>query len=100
MTLPLLAIVLFAAGLALLAAESFVPGFGIPGVLGLIAGVAAIVVCFVIGQKVGVIVLALAAVLGPVAASVWVGILARTPVGRKLVLPSARSGGSSPCPPP
>ena len=90
MTLPFLAVLLFAAGVALLAAESFLPGFGIVGVLGCIALVAGIVVCFLIGRTTGVAVLAVTAVVGPLAVAGWVQLLPHTPLARRIVLPTPR----------
>jgi len=93
---PLLcAILLFAVGLTLLAAEFFIPAHGVTAGLGLLALLAGVIACFFVGQWVGLSALAAGAVLAPVGAASWMRIFPRTWLGRRVVLPpSAKASGA------
>ena len=94
MTPLILAILLFAVGLALLAAEFFIPAHGTTAGLGLLALLAGVIACFFVGQWVGVGVLAAGATLLPVGAAGWMRIFPRTRLARRVVLPPAPGPGA------
>jgi len=86
--LPLLcAILLFAVGLTLLAAELFIPAHGVTAGLGLLALLAGVIACFFVGDWIGVSALAAGAILAPVGAAGWMRLFPHTWLGRRVVLP-------------
>ncbi len=85
---PLLcAILLFAVGLTLLAAELFIPAHGVTAGLGLLALIAGVIFCFFVSQWLGVSALGAGAILAPIGAAGWMRIFPRTWLGRRIVLP-------------
>lgn len=92
MTLPAIAILLAAVGLALIVAEVFLPTHGLVGLLGGGAIVAAVAVCFFINQWLGLALATTVVVAMPVAAGVWVKLWPKTPVGRRMFLPPPPKG--------
>jgi membrane-bound serine protease (ClpP class) len=100
MTPLLLAILLFALGAALLAAEMFVPG-GVLGAMGGLLIVGAVVTCFFVNQWLGVGAMGGMIVLGPLAWTLWVRALQKTRLARGLVLPPHDAAAAAePCDPP
>ena len=96
MTPLLLAILLFALGAALLAAELFLPG-GVLGVLGGLLVLGGVVTCFFVNQWLGVGAMGGMIVLGPLAWTLWVKALQKTRLARGLVLPPHEAAAAEPC---
>lgn len=84
-----IALLLFVAGLALLAADLFIPSHGILSLLGLVCIAGGIATCFAIGRYVGLTALLLSVAAAPVGAYAFVKIWPRTWIGRRLCLPEA-----------
>ena len=93
----LLAILLFAAGLALIAAELVLPG-GVLGVAGALAIAGGVATCFFVDPWLGVGALGASIVLGPIAAALWVRALPRTPIARGLLLQTTNDEPAAPAP--
>jgi membrane-bound ClpP family serine protease len=86
MSYEMWAIVLFAAGVALLTLELFLPAHGVLGVLGVIGVVGAIGSCFAINQWVGLAALVLGVLASPVVAGLAMHLWPKTPIGRRIML--------------
>jgi membrane-bound ClpP family serine protease len=86
MTLWALAVILFGAGLVLLAAEMLLPTHGVLGLLGGGAIVASLVVCFWINSWLGLAVFLATVAAMPFAGTYAVRLWPCTPLGRRLVL--------------
>ena len=84
----LLILLLFLAGLVLLAAELVLPASGLVGLLGVGAMAAAAVLCFRLNQWLGLAVVVGGVVAAPFAWALWVKLWPKTPVGRRLILNS------------
>lgn len=82
-----LAALLFGIGVALIVAEMFLPGHGMIGVLGALAILGAVGVCFRVNQWLGLGVLVGVLLLSPLAVTIAVKIYPRTPLGRRMILP-------------
>ena len=95
----LLAIVLFAVGAALLAAELFLPG-GVLGALGGLMVVGGVVACFFVSQWAGVGAMGAMILLGPLAWTGWVRAMQKTRLGGGLVLRPTPGATDEPCPQP
>ena len=97
MTATTLVILLLLAGVALMVAETFLPTQGLLGVVGAVAMLAAVVVCFRVDSRVGFALLAALVVAAPFAGILWVKIWPKTPVGRRMILsPVAREAAAAP----
>ena len=90
-----LAILLFAVGAVLLVLEALLPAAGIIGAGGVLAVLGAIGVCFRVSPSLGLGALIGAALLTPIAWSLWVKLWPRTPMGRRLILQTV-AGGAKP----
>lgn len=96
MTLPVLAIIFFAVGLFLILAEVFLPAGGLVGLLGGLAIVAAVAMCFFIQPWIGLALAAGLLVASPFAMGLWFKLWPRTPIGRRLVLAPPAEAASGP----
>ena len=90
MTPLALAILLFTVAAALLIAEMLLPAHGALGVLAVGAMVGGIFVCYRISHALGLYVAVGLALAAPFAGAVWIKLWPKTPLGRRLVLGSAR----------
>ena len=79
---------LLAIATVLYVGEIFIPSHGVLTVLASGCLVVCMVLCFMIDRWLGVGAMVALAVLGPIGASVGVGVWVRTPVGRRMVLTS------------
>lgn len=94
MTPGTLAILLVVAGMILLVAEMLLPSGGILGILGAVAHVAAVVICFRLDSRLGFGVMVAMVVAAPFAGMLWIKVWPKTPVGRRMIL--AKVNGSIP----
>jgi membrane-bound ClpP family serine protease len=94
MTPSTLAILLLLSGLLLLVAEMLLPSQGILGLIGAVALVAMVVVCFRVDSRLGFAVLVAMVVAAPFAGMAVVKVWPRTPIGRRMIL--ARVSGATP----
>ena len=79
-------ILLFASGVLMVLAEAVLPSHGILGVIGAVALVAGVAVCFWINQYVGVTAAVTLFVLAPFVAALWVKVWPHTYAGKRLIL--------------
>ena len=79
-------ILLFASGVLMLLAEAVLPSHGILGVIGGVALVAGVAVCFWMNQYVGVTAAVTLFVLAPFVAALWVKVWPHTYAGKRLIL--------------
>ena len=86
MTPLALVILLFATGVLMVLAEVVLPSHGILGVVGAVALVAGVGVCFWINQYAGVTAAVTLFVLAPFAAALWVKVWPHTYAGKRLIL--------------
>jgi membrane-bound serine protease (ClpP class) len=86
--IPLI-LLLLAIGIVLLVAELLLPTHGMLGILGLLCGVGAIVVCFRINQWLGFGVFLGAIVASPFALALAMKIWAASPIGKRMILQNA-----------
>ncbi len=84
-------LLLFAIGIVLLAAELFLPTHGLLGVMGIICLVVAIAKTFLINQWIGVGVMLASVSAIPFVWSAAMHLWPKTPLGKKLILPSKES---------
>lgn len=84
-------LLLLGIGILLLIAELFLPTHGVLGVLGLISVAGAIGVVFTFDRWLGLAVLAAAIVGSPFIGMLSMKLWARSPIGRKIVLPPVES---------
>src|SRR5687767_435552 len=92
-----LAILFFAAGVALLLAEVILPTHGLLGLLGAVALMCGVGACFFINQYLGLAAAISVVCLAPFALALWVKVWPHTPVGKRLILapPDARAATAS-----
>ena len=91
-----LIILFFAAGVILVVAEVFLPSHGVLGVLGAVALLAGVAVCFSVNQYLGLGAAFALVLLMPFAAALWVKVWPHTPVGKRLILaPAERQGAAT-----
>jgi membrane-bound ClpP family serine protease len=95
-SLPAIAVMLFAIGLVLILAELALPTHGVLGFMSLGCILGGIGVCFAIEPWLGGVVLLAAIVLSPVAWAGFVKIWPYTPVGRRILLPPVRESVQGP----
>jgi membrane-bound serine protease (ClpP class) len=86
MTPLALAILLFAGGLVMLLAEVVLPSHGVLGLVGGVALVVGVGVCFWMNQYAGVAAAVTLVVLAPFAAALWVKLWPHTYAGKRLIL--------------
>jgi len=92
-----LILVLCGLTLVLVLAEVILPTHGLLGLLGLACAAGAVGVCFFVNRWLGLGVLLACVVVAPVLAGAFLNIWPRTPLGRRVVLPSTVT---VPLPPP
>ena len=81
------AILAYAAGVVLIAAEVLLPTHGLIGLVGAISLLVSVAFCFAIDPWIGVAVFAATLAASPFAFALAMRIFPRTPFGRKLILP-------------
>lgn len=86
MTPLTLAILLFASGIVMLLAEVVLPSHGVLGLVGGLALVAGVGVCFWMDQYAGVIAAVTLFLLAPFAGALWIKLWPRTYAGKRLIL--------------
>lgn len=86
MDLSVWAAIFLAVSITLLVAEVFLPSHGLLGILGTIAMIGTIVVCFRINMYLGLGVMLTTLVLAPFAFLAALKVWPKTPVGRRMVL--------------
>jgi len=86
MTLLSIAILLFVVGIVLLVAELLLPTGGLLGVLGGLALVGGVVVCFMIDRWLGVAVAVGGVIAAPFIGAWAIRIYPKTPIGKKMIL--------------
>ena len=92
-----IALILFAVGVALVAAELVLPG-GVLGGAGAVAIGGGVVACFFHSSTAGAMAMGGVILLGPLAGWLWVNNLHRTPGARRIVLGPNDTSGVAPTP--
>ena len=82
-----LILILVAVGIVLLVGELLLPTHGVLGILGVLCFGAAIGVCFQMNKWVGLGIFFVAVIASPFALGLAMSLWARTPVGRRMILP-------------
>ena len=89
----ILTLILFAAGALLLIGELFLPTQGVLGAVGVISIIAGVGVGFWINQWLGVGLMLGTLAATPVAITVALNVWPRTPIGKRMILPTVTTSG-------